>query len=61
MWKPEHHRAAARRGLRYPSDLTDAKWALVEPLIPLAKHGGRKRTVNVREDLKATCYILSRI
>ena len=34
MWKPEHRRPATRRGLRYPSDLTDAEWALVEPLIP---------------------------
>jgi hypothetical protein len=26
MWKPEHRRTADRRGLRYPSDLTDAEW-----------------------------------
>ena len=30
MWKPEHRRAADRRGLRYPSDLSDAEWALVD-------------------------------
>jgi hypothetical protein len=29
MWKPEHRAAADRRGLRYPSDLTNAEWALV--------------------------------
>ena len=29
MWKPEHRLAADRRGLRYPSDLTDAEWAIV--------------------------------
>jgi hypothetical protein len=34
MWKPEHRAAADRRGLRYESDLTDAKWALVGSLIP---------------------------
>ena len=45
MWKPEHRRAAARGGLRYPSDLTDAEWALIERLIPPARRGGRKRTV----------------
>ena len=39
MWKPEHRAAADRRGLRYPSDLTDAEWALVAPLIPPAKRG----------------------
>jgi transposase len=59
MWKPEHRVAADRRGLRYPSDLTDAEWALVEPLIPPAKRGGRPRTVNLREVLNAIFYVLS--
>jgi len=31
-----------RSGLRYPSDLTDAEWALIAPLIPSAKRGGRR-------------------
>ena len=59
MWKPEHRAAADRRGLRYPSDLTDGEWALVEPLIPPAKHGGRKRSVDLREVLNAIFYLLS--
>jgi transposase len=59
MWKPEHRRAANRRGLRYPSDLSDAEWALVEPMIPPAKHGGRPRKVNVREVLNGLFYVLS--
>jgi transposase len=59
MWKPEHRLAAKRHGLRYPSDLTDAEWALVEPLIPPAKRGGRKRSVNVREVLNGIFYVLS--
>lgn len=59
MWTPDHRRAANRRGLRYPSDLTDAEWALVEPLIPPAKHGGRRRTVDIREVLNAIFYVLS--
>jgi transposase len=58
MWKPEHRRAADRRGLRYPSDLTDAEWALVAPLIRPAKRGGRPRTVDVREVLNAIFYVL---
>ena len=58
MWKPEHRRAADRRGLRYPSDLTNAEWALVAPLIRPAKRGGRPRTVNVREVLNAIFYVL---
>ena len=34
MWKPEHRQAANRSGLRYPSDLTDAEWVIVAPMIP---------------------------
>jgi transposase len=59
MWKPEHRRAADRHGLRYPSDLSDSEWALIEPAIPSAKHGGRRREVNVREVLNAIFYLLS--
>lgn len=59
MWTPEHRRAADRRGLRYPSDLTDAEWALIAPLIRPAKRGGRPRTVDVREVLNAILYVLS--
>ena len=59
MWKPEHRRAADRHGLRYPSDLNDSAWALIEPAIPPAKRGGRGREVNVREVLNAIFYVLS--
>ena len=58
MWTPEHRRAADRRGLRYPSDLSDAEWALVAPMIPPARHGGRKRSVDVREVLNGIFYVL---
>jgi hypothetical protein len=42
----------------YPNDLTDQEWALLEPLIPAAKRGGRPRTVNMREVLSAIIYVL---
>src|SRR5215475_802 len=58
MWKPEQHLVADRSGLRYPSDRTDSEWAIVEPLIPPARQGGRKRSVNVREVLNGIFYIL---
>ena len=58
MWKPEHRRAARRGDVRYDSDLTEEEWGLVEPLIPPAKRGGRKREVNTREVLNAIFYIL---
>lgn len=59
MWKPEHRQAANRRGLRYPSDLTEAEWTLLAPLIPPARRGGRRREVNVREVLNGIFYVLS--
>ncbi|UGA48929.1 IS5 family transposase (plasmid) [Bradyrhizobium quebecense] len=58
MWKPEHRCAAERRGLRYPSDLTEAEWAMIAPRIPPAKRGGRPRNVDVREVLNAIFYVL---
>ena len=42
----------------YPSDLTDAQWALLEPLIPPAEPGGRRRTVDVRAVLDGIFYLL---
>jgi len=42
----------------YPSDLTDAEWAILEPLIPPAKPGGRKRSVDIREVINAILYLL---
>jgi transposase len=59
MWTAEQRQAHERAGLRYPSDLTDAEWALVAPMIPPAKHGGRKRTVDVREVLNGIFYVLA--
>jgi len=42
----------------YPTDLTNAEWAIAEPLIPPAKPGGRKRTTDMREVLNAIFYLL---
>lgn len=41
----------------YSTDLTDAQWTLIEPLIPPAKHGGRPRTVDMREVLNTVLYL----
>jgi transposase len=59
MWTPENRKRYDRSGLRYESDLTDAEWALVAPLIPPAKRGGNKRRVNIREVLNGVLYVLS--
>ena len=58
MWTTEPPRYD-RDKLRYPSDLTDAEWSLVEPLIPPAKRGGRKREVVLREVVNGVMYVLS--
>src|SRR3954463_11834308 len=59
MWKPEHRVAADRRCLRYPSDLNEAEWSLVASLIPPARRGGRRRSVDVRQVLNAIFYVLA--
>jgi transposase len=59
MWTVEQRPAHDRAGLRYPSDLTEAEWALVAPFVPPAKRGGRKRTVDVREVLNGIFYVLA--
>lgn len=41
----------------YPSDLTDAEWRILEPLIPPAKEGGRPRTTDMREVINAIVYV----
>jgi putative transposase len=41
----------------YPTDVTEAQWALIEPLIPAAKPGGRPRTVDRREVINALFYL----
>ena len=59
MWTVENRAKYNRDHLRYPSDLTDQEWALIEPLIPPAKPGGNKRTVDVRAVVNGVMYILS--
>jgi transposase len=59
MWTNVNRAGYNRGSLRYPSDLTDAEWALVGPLIPPAKRGGNKRIVNIREVVNGLMYILS--
>jgi len=49
MWTSKNRARYDRSKLRYPSDLTDDEWGLVEPLIPPGKSGGGKRTVIMRE------------
>jgi len=54
MWTDSARRQYQRSGARYASDLTDAEFALIEPMLPAAKQGGRRRTTALREVLNAT-------
>jgi transposase len=59
MWTNENRGRYDRSKLRYPSDLTDDEWDRIKPLIPPAKRGGNKRTVNERAVVDGLMYILS--
>jgi transposase len=59
MWNAENRACCDRSRRRYPSNLTDAEWAMVVPLIPLAKRDGNKRTANLREVVNGRMCILS--
>ena len=41
----------------YPTDLTDAQWAILEPLVPPCKHGGRPRIVDMRKVINTILYL----
>lgn len=42
----------------YKTDITEAQWQILQPLIPPAKPGGHPRTVNMREVVNGIFYVL---
>ena len=58
MWTEDQRERAERRRVRYPSDLTNADWEQLAPLIPAARKGGRPRTTDMREALNELLYLL---
>ena len=42
---------------RYPSDLTDREWAVLEPLLPRPKEGGRPQEHSYQEIVNAIFYV----
>ena len=58
MWTDTTRARHERAGERYASDLTDAEWATLAPLIPPARRGGRRRTTDMREAMNALLYLL---
>ncbi len=43
---------------RYPSDLTDEQWPLIERHLPAARRGGRPRSTDLRDVVDAVLYIV---
>lgn len=58
MWTEEQRARHAPRAQRYPSDLSDAEWALIADMIPPARTGGRGRATDMREVMNAILYVL---
>jgi transposase len=58
MWTETTRRKYAREHLRYASNLTDAEWASLAPLLPAERRLGRPREVDLREVINAILYVL---
>jgi transposase len=58
VWKNDNREQYNRDSLRYPSALTDAEWAEIEPLVPPARPGGNKRTIILRDIVDGIMYVL---
>lgn len=58
MWTDTTRTQHARSGLRLPSDLTDAEWALLEPILPPPSSVGRLRKWPMRRIVEAILYLL---
>lgn len=59
MWTDANRPKYSRDYLRYPSDLNDDEWAVIEPPIPPAKRGGGKRRVDMRAVVDGILDILT--
>ncbi len=57
MWTETTRPKYERSDLRYASDLTDAEWDVIEPLLPPRKQLGRPRTTEMREVVNAILYM----
>jgi putative transposase len=58
MWTATTRAQHKREGLRFPSDLTDAEWAVLGPLLPPRSRVGRPPAWPMREILDAIFYVL---
>jgi transposase len=59
MWTATTRAHHKRDGLRFATDVTDAKW-LMEPLLPARSSVGRPPEWPMREIVNAIFYVLAR-
>jgi putative transposase len=58
VWTEENRGRYDRRGQRYPSDLTNEEWVILEPLLPVPPGIGRRRRYTLREIMNGVRYVL---
>ncbi len=58
MWTPTTREQHNRKALRYQTDLTDAKWAVIEPHLPPARGTDRLRSWPMREIVNGIFYVM---
>jgi transposase len=58
VWTEDNRGRYDRRDQRYPSDLTNEEWAILEPLLPVARGIGRPRRHSLREIMNGIRYVL---
>jgi transposase len=59
MWTQENRARHGRKGLRYPSDQTDAEWALARPFFAVGKYATPEWEKRLRDILDAVLYVLT--
>jgi putative transposase len=58
VWTKQSRRRHDRRGQRYPTDLTNEEWSILEPLLPVPTGSGRPRRYSLREIMNGIRYVL---
>jgi transposase len=59
MWTKDNRAAYERKNCRYPSDLGDAEWAVVAPLMPAPRKARRHPVPETRRLVDAIFYVLT--
>ena len=58
VWTAKTRGRYDRRGQRYPSDMTNEEWTVLQPLLPVSQGRGRPREHQLREVMNGIRYVL---